>query len=383
MNDAINLSLHYILQHLDQLTSYVRALFVNYSSAFNTILPDCLHTKLLQLQVPRPICEWITDFLTNRKKQARVGSHLSAPLTTNTGSLQDCVLSPYLFSLYTNDCTSSYSIKLVKFADDISVLGLIKDNDESVYRNTVSQLEAWCTRNNLELNIDKTVLLIMVFHRHSPLHLPLLINTTPVQMVDSVKFLGTTITSDLKWETHSSKVIKWVNQRMFFLSFLPEAVWYPASSAHTKNRLERFMRTASRLTGLEQEPVRVLHDGRSRQRARGIVGDPLHPAHSLFTTLPSGRRFRSIKTKTTRHLNRFFPQDITLLNKPSYPFVYNIYSCHLVYISGHIILYIFHLNCIYIFIKSITFFYLSRYVNFYLMFCCAVTSGQIPVYVVQ
>ena len=105
---------------------------MDYSSAFNTILPDRLHTKLLQLHVPSPICEWITDFLTNRKQQVRAGSHLSAPLITNTGAPHGCVLSPYLFSLYTNDCLSSHSsIKLVKFADDTTVLGLIKDADET------------------------------------------------------------------------------------------------------------------------------------------------------------------------------------------------------------------------------------------------------------
>ena len=138
----------------------------------------------------------------------------------------------------------------------------------------MSPLEAWCTRNNLELNIDKTVELVMDFHRHSPSHLPLLINNTAVQMVDSVKFLDTTITSDLKWETHLSKVTKQAHQRMFFLRLLRKmnvspkvrtqfyratiesvltssiTVWYPASSAHTKNRLERIQRTASRLTGL-------------------------------------------------------------------------------------------------------------------------------------
>ena len=340
VDDALNLSLHHILRHLDQPSSYVRALFVDYSSAFNTILPDRLHTKLLQLHVPSPICEWITDFLTNRKQQVRAGSHLSAPLIINTGAPQGCVLSPYLFSLYTNDCLSSHSsIKLVKFADDTTVLGLIKDADETEYRDTVSQLAAWCTRNNLELNTNKTVEMVMDFRRHPPSHPPLLINSSAVQVVSSVKLLGTTITSDLKWETHSSKVIKRAHQRMFFLRLLRKmnvspkvrshfyratiesvltssiTVWYPASSAHTKNRLERIVRTASRLTGLEQEPVCVLHDGRSRQRARRIVGDPSHPAHSLFTLLPSGRRFRSIRTKTTRHLNSFFPQATTLLNK--------------------------------------------------------------------
>jgi len=44
VDDAINLSLHHILRHLDQPSFYVRALFVDYSSAFNTILSDPLHT---------------------------------------------------------------------------------------------------------------------------------------------------------------------------------------------------------------------------------------------------------------------------------------------------------------------------------------------------
>ena len=91
----------------------------------------------------------------------------------------------------------------------------------------MSQLVPWCTHNNLELNIDKMVELVMDFRRHSPLHLPLLINNIAVQMVDSVKFLGTTITSDLKWETNSSKVIKQVHQRMFFLRLLRQMNFSP------------------------------------------------------------------------------------------------------------------------------------------------------------
>ena len=342
VDDAVNLSLHHILQHLDTPSTYVRALFVDFSSAFNTILPDRLHTKLLQLQVPHLICEWITDFLTNRKQQVRLGNHLSAPLTTNTGAPQGCVLSPYLFSLYTNDCTSSHpSIRLVKFADDTTVLGLIKDNDETAYRNTVSQLAAWCTDNNLELNTNKTVEMVMDFRKHPPPHPPLLIKDTIVKVVESVKFLGTTITSDLKWEIHSSNVIKRAQQRMFFLRLLRKmnispkirtqfyratiesvltssiTVWYVASSAHTKQRLERIVRTARRLTGQEQSPVSVLHDARVRKRASRIVADPSHPAHNLFRKLPSGHRFRSISTRTTRHRNSFFPKAITLLNNPS------------------------------------------------------------------
>ncbi len=41
---------------------------------------------------------------------------------------------------------------------------------------------------------------------------------------------------------------------------------------------------------------------------------PLTPAHSLFELLPSGRRYRTLSTRTTRHRNSFFPQAIHLMN---------------------------------------------------------------------
>ena len=53
--------------------------------------------------------------------------------STNIGAPQGCVLlSPFLYSLYTNDCTSTNnSIKLIQFADDTTLVGLIKGNDEA------------------------------------------------------------------------------------------------------------------------------------------------------------------------------------------------------------------------------------------------------------
>ena len=45
-DDAISISLHTALSHLDKRNTYVRTLFVDYSSAFNTIVPTKLITKL-------------------------------------------------------------------------------------------------------------------------------------------------------------------------------------------------------------------------------------------------------------------------------------------------------------------------------------------------
>ena len=81
----------------------------------------------------------------------------SEPLTVSTGPPQGCLLSPLLCSLYTNDCILHHqSVKLIKFADDTTVVGLITRNKKSEYRNHISSLLDWCSANNLELNVGKT-----------------------------------------------------------------------------------------------------------------------------------------------------------------------------------------------------------------------------------
>ncbi|KAK3538551.1 hypothetical protein QTP86_006715 [Hemibagrus guttatus] len=158
------------------------------SSAFNTIIPTLLQTKLTQLSVPSSICQWITSFLTDRHQLVKLGKFKSNSRTTSTGAPQGCVLSPLLFSLYTNDCTSTDpSIKLLKFADDTTVIGLIQDGDESAYRQEIEQLAAWCSRNNLELNTLKTVEMIVDFRRNTPALPPLTIMNSTVPTVASFR----------------------------------------------------------------------------------------------------------------------------------------------------------------------------------------------------
>ncbi len=125
--------------------------------------------KLTQLSVPTSICQWITSFLTDRQQLVRLGKFSSNTCTISTGAPQGCVLSPLLFSLYTNDCTpKDPSVKLLKFADDTTLIGLIQDGDESAYRQEVKELAVWCSLNNLELNTLKTVEMIVDFRRNPP-----------------------------------------------------------------------------------------------------------------------------------------------------------------------------------------------------------------------
>lgn len=108
----------------------------------------------------------------------------------NTGAPQRCVLSPLLFPLYTNNCTSnSAAVKLLKFADDTTVIGLRRDRQESIYRSEVERMVQWCGDNNLILSVTKTKELIFDFRKKAGQHLPISINGQVVEWVRSFPLL--------------------------------------------------------------------------------------------------------------------------------------------------------------------------------------------------
>ncbi len=195
-------------------------LFVDYSSAFNTIVPATQVVKLQTLGLNRSLCSWILDFLTGRSQVVRMGNNTSSPLTLNTGAPQGCVLSPLLYSLYTHDCTATQLQRHRQIYWWHNVIGLITDNDETAYREEVSTLIKWCQENHLSLNIDKTKggwTKVVDFRRQSREHTPITIDKTPVEQVNSFKFLGIHITEDLTWSAHTDVVLKKAHQRLFFL----------------------------------------------------------------------------------------------------------------------------------------------------------------------
>ncbi len=76
--DAISQVLHSSLTHIDSKNgNYVRLLFTDYSSAFNTIVPIKLAVKLTDLGLNSSLCDWIQDFLTGRPQVVKMGQFTS------------------------------------------------------------------------------------------------------------------------------------------------------------------------------------------------------------------------------------------------------------------------------------------------------------------
>ena len=170
------------------------------------------------------------------------------------------MLSPLLFTLFTNDCRSSSSSTLIfKFSDDTTIEGLITNADESAYREEVEQVVDWCTNNGLELNVAMMKEMYMDFRKNKTAMPPLATGEQQVKLVDSFKFLGTTIASTLKWDINAEIITKKAQQHMFFLHQLKKfrvnktiltqfywavtesvltfsiTVWFGSASIHNKN----------------------------------------------------------------------------------------------------------------------------------------------------
>ena len=101
---------------------------MDYSFAFNTTVPSVMWDKICGLGISDSTRLWVLDFLLGRQQCVEVGQTVSKPLSTNIDEPQGCVLSPFLFIMYTNDCVSDNdNCKLEKFADDSTLLGLISN----------------------------------------------------------------------------------------------------------------------------------------------------------------------------------------------------------------------------------------------------------------
>ena len=77
VEDASLLLLNNIYEHLEKPKGIVRTLFLDFSSAFNTIKPSILIDRLNELEVNSNIVSWIFQFLTNRNQYVKFQNHVS------------------------------------------------------------------------------------------------------------------------------------------------------------------------------------------------------------------------------------------------------------------------------------------------------------------
>ena len=194
--------------------------------------------------------------------------------------------------------------------------------------------------NDLVLNVSKTKEIVVDFRKSKSVPSTLIVNNSEVEIVDSFKFLGIHITSNLSWSLHARYMCKKGQQRLYFLRCLkkfhmkPEIlvnfyrsiiesiltgsimVWFGNMTESDRNALSRVIRTARRLTGVDLPDLREIFYCRVKSRFHKVITDPSHPAFAFFELLPSGKRYRSLgySGMSSRTSNSLYPTAVHVLN---------------------------------------------------------------------
>ena len=338
VEDAIISLLHDTYTHLESPKSFVRVLYIDFSSAFNTIQPHLMARKLVDMQVNPNLILWLVDFLVERSQKVKYQHALSDSKTISTGAPQGTVLAPVLFTLYTNDMrTTSKMSKLYKYSDD-SALTDFSESDEH-FDKQVKEVYAWCQENYLELNVGKTKEMVIESGREKASVNDLKIDGKAVERVDEQMYLGTLIDNKLSFNGNTKNITKKCNQRLyclhrlrsfdvsrktmqlfynaFILSILSSSFlcWFGNLTVKNRAKLNSIVNKCSKIVGVKQLSLNEVYERRVRKRAKGIIRNESHPLAVHYQPLPSGRRLRSLPFKKTRTLNSFVPVSIKLMNK--------------------------------------------------------------------
>uniref|UniRef100_A0A9J7XIF0 Reverse transcriptase domain-containing protein n=1 Tax=Cyprinus carpio carpio TaxID=630221 RepID=A0A9J7XIF0_CYPCA len=342
VEDALLSLINSTHEHLEHAQSLVKIVFIDFSSAFNTIQPHLLVRKLVHLGVNPQIILWIYDFLTDRSQQVRFNSSISSSKIINTGAPQGCVLSPILYTLYTNNCQASSSAHIYfKYADDTALVGFLKSDISSVsgFQRELQGFTQWCTEHFLEINVKKTKEMVINFSKNRMIVPPSNINGELVERVSTYKYLGVEIDSKLTFNECALNKIKKMHQRMYLLRKLYNfrlekhilVMFYKSllqsvlsfglicvfGNMHVKDqkKLQRMIKMASRIIGIDQVSVAQLYNELISKKTDQILNDPTHPLyHKFIRSNRSTGRILQQRIRTERYNKSFVPIAIRLYN---------------------------------------------------------------------
>ena len=179
------------------------ACFIDYAKAFDRVHHDEVIKALVKAGIDGKDIRIITELYWNQKAAIRVDQELSDQAEIKRGVRQGCVLSPYLFNIYTeyifresNDLIginiNGRNINNIRYVDDTTLLASSNDDLQVIVDKVKSQSE----RMGLNMNVSKTK--TMVISRNEGTKANIQVDGKILEQVDHFKYLGQTVSESGK-----------------------------------------------------------------------------------------------------------------------------------------------------------------------------------------
>ena len=339
--------LHHWFINTDGNGATIRTILFDYRKAFDFIDHTILVKKLGNLNIPRSIINWIIDFLSHRTQRVKLAdSCFSEWGHVPSGVPQGTKLGPWLFILMIQDLNIN-SPYLWKFVDDTTSSEILPKGNVSTAQNIADHIKQWSEENRLKLHPDKCKELRISFSKDPVVLDQVILNGKEVEIVESAKLLGVTISNNLSWHAHIKEVVKKASKRLYYLVQLKRArlpakdlvlfytscvrsvmdyavpVFYHSLPQYLKNELIRLEKRAISIinpgmdysaTGeiLNIKPIEEHHNFLCKNLFDNVTKDPNHKLYDLLPQkhnwhhdLRNGHEFDIPHFNTNRTKNSF------------------------------------------------------------------------------
>ncbi len=195
----------------------VDIVLLDFSKAFDKVPHQRLYHKLNYYGVRNNILSWITDFLSNRTQTVLLDGNKSSTAEVTSGVPQGTVLGPLLFLTFINDLPEETSSDARLFADDCLLYREIKTSaDTEILQRDLTALERWESTWQMAFHPQKCTVNHISTKRH-PTQTDYILHGHTLQQESASKYLGVTISSNLKWDRHISNTTSKANRTLGFL----------------------------------------------------------------------------------------------------------------------------------------------------------------------
>lgn len=187
------------------------SVFLDFQKAFETVDRSILLKKLTAYGIGPKAVTWFKSYLENRSQRVRIGDVLSNSEINDIGVPQGSVLGPILFLLYINDMKNVLKHCRIKmFADDTLIYICTKEVEDGVVKLNEDLGELFCklNQNKLNLNVNKTKLMIITKKNINRALIDIRINDKRLEIEKEVKYLGVILDEQLNFAKNCDYVAR-------------------------------------------------------------------------------------------------------------------------------------------------------------------------------
>jgi len=327
-------------------------ILLDFAKAFDKVSHSKLLYKLDYYGINSEVLNWIKSFLMNRSQQVVVENAKSNSIPVSSGVPQGSVLGPCLFLFFINDLPDSVSSNVRLFADDTILYRKIGcENDSRLLQLDLNKLELWEKDWQMDFNSSKCQSMT-ISRKKNPIKTIYILHGNQLEQVSEVKYLGITITCDLRWNAHiesacsrargvlgflgrNLKIASSKTKELAYFSLVRPHIEYCATvwDPYTKkliNKIEMVQRRSARFVlnrwGYKDSVTEMLNilkwptlaERRNQLRLSmfykvhnnlvPITFDNMHP--EIISSQSSGFKYKIFHSNTNAHRFSFLPKTI-------------------------------------------------------------------------